>query len=44
MGEVGDDGVEFDAQDKCIILKEYPGWMHACMKLQPIRSADFLWI
>lgn len=28
VGKVGDDGVEFDAQDKCTILKEYPGWMH----------------
>ena len=28
VGKVGDYGVEFDAQDKCIILKEYPGWMH----------------
>ncbi|PCH08374.1 Hypothetical protein PENO1_007020 [Penicillium occitanis (nom. inval.)] len=28
VGKVGDYGVEFDAQDKCIVLKEYPGWMH----------------
>lgn len=26
--KVGDDGVEFNAQGKCIVLKEYPGWMH----------------
>lgn len=30
VAKVGDDirGVEFNAQDGCIILKEYPGWMH----------------
>lgn len=28
VGKVGDNGVEFNAQDECIILKEYPGWMH----------------
>lgn len=28
VGKVGDSGVEFNAQDKCIILTEYPGWIH----------------
>lgn len=30
LGKVGDDirGVEYDAQNACLVLKERPGWMH----------------
>lgn len=30
LDKVGDDirGVEYDAQNACIVLKGYPGWMH----------------